>query len=60
MTKSINVKFDGKYIFQITVSGSDDLVKTLTNDVWFNSMIRDGIKDLVVDKVKKTINKKEQ
>lgn len=55
MTKTINVKFDGKYIFQVTVSGSDDLVKTLTSDVWFNSMIRDGIKDLVKDNVAKAI-----
>lgn len=55
MTKTINVKFDGTYVLQITVSGSDTLVKTLTEDIWFNSMIRDGIKDLVKDKISKKI-----
>lgn len=57
MTKTINIKFDGIYVFQITVSGSDNLVKTLTEDVWFNSMIRDGVKDLVKDEVSKQIKK---
>jgi hypothetical protein len=55
MVRTLNVKFDGVYVLEITVSGTEELVKTLTDDVWFNSMIRDGVKDLVRDKINKQI-----
>lgn len=55
MVRSINVKFDGIYVLQIQVSGTDTLVKTLTEGVFFSSIIRDGIENLINDKIAKRV-----
>ena len=53
--KTFNLSFDGESVFKIKIEGDDKIVQTLADDILFNSMLRDAVRELVEASIAKRV-----